>query len=150
MWKYSTVWEGSRVIWQVLHLLAPTKEMPASGTHHCTVRAHIISRFLSAEKQSAGSTGAHRNMSSTRQSAKCLQLILLAEWVAPLQKSYLCFTRSNTQEVRSVLPKPPTQPPTLPALCLSTLSYSTFLPSLSLSLTHMLGSVPFNTLHADT
>lgn len=60
---------------------------------------------------------------STRwpQRARFLQLLLLSEWAEPLQKSYLCFTRSNTQEVHPALPKPPTQPPTLPAPSLSLL-----------------------------
>lgn len=66
------------------------------------------------------------------QRATFLQLILLSEWAELLQNSYLCFTRSNTQEVHSALPKPPTQPPTLPALSLS----------LSLSLSSTLSLTP--------
>lgn len=52
VWKYSTVWEESRAIWQVLNLLAPTKEMPASGIHHCVLytythtHAHIHICYL--------------------------------------------------------------------------------------------------------
>lgn len=54
------------MIWQVLNLLAPTKEMPASGIHHCVLytHTHIISylfTFSRKKKKSAGSTGAHDN-----------------------------------------------------------------------------------------
>ena len=47
VWKYSTVWEESRAIWQVLNLLAPTKEMPASGIHHCVLYTHRHTHTLS-------------------------------------------------------------------------------------------------------
>lgn len=39
VWKHSTMWEESR-IWQVQNLLAPTKEMPASGIHQCVLYEH--------------------------------------------------------------------------------------------------------------
>lgn len=48
VWKYSTVWEESRAIWQVLNLLAPTKEMLASGIHHSShTQTHTRTLLLS-------------------------------------------------------------------------------------------------------
>lgn len=44
VWKYSTEWEESMAIWQVLNLLAPTKEMPASGIHHYVLYTHKHTR----------------------------------------------------------------------------------------------------------
>lgn len=78
VWKFSTVWVGSRAIWQVLNLLALTKEMPASGIHHQCVLykytntharartytlAYIHSYYLLSVVSrclTSGSSGAHK------------------------------------------------------------------------------------------